>query len=51
MPWPEETLWDQVVRLIVQAAVEERSGEMVALSKTHRDTCEPLDPCQPSCVF
>jgi hypothetical protein len=51
MPWPEETFWDQVVRLIVQAAVEERSGKLVPPIAPRRDSCELLNPCQPSRVF
>jgi hypothetical protein len=51
MPWSEETFWDQVVRLIVQAAMEERSGKFVSSIVTRRESCEPLNPCQPSCVF
>lgn len=35
--WPEEkSLWDQVVRLIVQAAMETRPGELSAGCGTHR---------------
>jgi len=51
MPWPEETFWDQVVRLIVQAAMEERSGKFVPPIAGCRDSCDLLNPCQPSPVF
>jgi hypothetical protein len=51
MPWPEEACWDQVVRLIVQAAVEERSGKFVPPTMARGSYCELLNPCQPSRVF
>src|SRR5579864_5594312 len=48
--WREETLWRQMVRLIVQAAVEERSGQCGCPIITRGSYCELLDPCQPSRV-
>ena len=51
MPWSEETLWDQVVRLIVQAAMEERSWKVASPVVGRSDSCELLNPCQPSRVF
>jgi hypothetical protein len=49
--WSEETFWDQMVRLIVQAALEERSGKVVSPIVPRRYDCELLNPWQPSCVF
>jgi hypothetical protein len=49
--WPEETLWDQMVRLIVQAAVEERSGKVLAPILARGSYRELLNPRQPSRVF
>jgi len=49
--WPEEAFWHQMVRLIVQAAVEERSGKLVLPIITRGCDCELLNPCQPSFVF
>jgi hypothetical protein len=51
MSWPEEVFWDQVVRLIVQPAMEERSGKLVPPIVARRDSCELLNPLQPSRVF
>jgi hypothetical protein len=50
-PWPEETFWYQVVRRIVQAAVEERSGSYVLPTLARGCDCELLNPCQPSPIF
>jgi hypothetical protein len=49
--WPEEAFWHQMVRLIVQAAVEERSGKFVLPIVARWCDCELLNPCQPSVVF
>jgi hypothetical protein len=49
--WSEEKDWNQMVRLIVQAAVEKRSRKFVSLIKARRCYCELLNPRQPSCVF
>lgn len=51
MPWPEEVVRDQVVRLIVQAAVEERRRKLIAPLAGLRDARELLNPRQPSRVF
>jgi len=49
--WREEAFWHQMVRLIVQAAVEERSGKFVSLIVARRCDRELLNPRQPSRVF
>ena len=49
--WREETFWHQMVRLIVQAAVEERSGKFVSPDHGSRVLCESLNPRQPSRVI
>jgi hypothetical protein len=49
--WPEEPLWDQMVRLIVQPAVEERSGKFISPIRARGSYCELLNPCQPCRVF
>jgi len=49
--WSEEAFWHQMVRLIVQAAVEERSGKFDSPIGARGCNCELLNPCQPSRVF
>ena len=49
--WSEKTFWHQMVRLIVQAAMEERSGKFVSPIVARRCYRELLNPCQPSRVF
>jgi hypothetical protein len=51
VPWPEETFWDQVIGLIVQAAMEERSRKFVLPDIARRSYRKLLNPCQPSQVF
>src|SRR5262249_15032381 len=51
MAWPQEVAWNQVVRLIVQAAVEERSGKFISPLAVLGKARELLNPRHPSRVF
>ena len=48
--WSEKTFWHQMVRLIVQPAMEERSGKFILPIMARGCDRELLNPCQPSRV-